>query len=289
MAAPDSGAAACYACGWMHYVERLPVAPLRPWVDKLWALRDAPAHTRERILPSGTFELVINLQEDEFRIYDGDDEALCRRFGGAIVSGAYDHFFGIDTREHASVLGVHFKPAGASALLGVPAARLRNAHADLDALWGRPAARLRERLLGAADVAERFRILEAELCERLAPSGPERAIALAVARLEQGAAVASVVAQVGFSHRRFIEAFGASVGLTPKAFARVRRFQRVVACLRGAEAPDWSALAVRAGYCDQSHLIREFIAISGLAPSLMWRASGTPVKEHHVALPASAG
>lgn len=271
----------------MHYVERLPVAPLGPWVDKLWALRDAPAHTHERILPSGTFELVINLQEDELRIYDGDQEGLCRRFGGAIVSGAYDRAFGIDTREHASVLGVHFKPGGASALLGVPAARLRNAHADLDALWGRRAAGLRERLLRAADVGERFGIVEAELCERLAPSGPERVIALAVAQLERGATVASVVSQVGLSHRRFIEAFGASVGLTPKAFARVRRFQRVVAGLRRSEAPDWSALAVHAGYCDQSHLIREFIAISGLAPSQLWRSGSSPVKEHHVALPAS--
>src|SRR5690606_38416454 len=120
----------------MRYVERRPGARLQPWVEKLWALSDAPAHARERIVPNGTLELVINLHEDELRIYPGDEGAACRRFPGALVSGAYDRFFGIDTREHAAIIGVHFAPAGASAVLGVPAGLLRNAHVELEALWG---------------------------------------------------------------------------------------------------------------------------------------------------------
>lgn len=253
----------------MHYVERTPVAALRPWVDKLWALSDAPDHARERILPNGTLELVINLQEDEFRIYHANEPVPCRRFRGAVVSGAYDRFFGIDTREHASVLGVHFKPAGASAVLGVPAGQLRNAHGL------------------TLDVSERFDIIESELCARLAAPRQHAAIAIAIAQLERGVPVANVASRLGFSHRRLIQSFDAAVGLTPKAFARVCRFQRVLSQSRASEAPDWAALAARGGYCDQSHLIREFIAFSGLPPSLLLRSSAVPVKEHHIALPAN--
>jgi len=273
----------------MHYVERRPVARLRPWVEKLWVLRDAPEHTRERILPSGTLELVINLHEDEFRIYDADDATPRARFRGAIVSGAYDRYFGIDTREHASIIGVHFAPAGASAILGVPAGQLRNAHVELDALWGLDAGALRERLYLAPGVEQRLDLLEAALCARLVPTREQLGIGAAVAALERGVPVARVASQASLSHRRFIQVFQSAVGMTPKAFARVRRFQRVLAHVRGASAPDWAALAVQGGYCDQSHLIREFLDFSGLAPSAFARASGVAVKEHHIALPASRG
>src|SRR5262245_54131344 len=123
----------------MHYLERRPGPALSPWVDKLWYLSDAPQHARERILPSGTHELVINLAEDEFRIYDSVKSERCRRFSGAIVSGAYARCFVIDTREHASVLGVHFRPGGARPFFGLPARALADTHVDLEALWGREA------------------------------------------------------------------------------------------------------------------------------------------------------
>jgi AraC-like DNA-binding protein len=273
----------------MHYVERTPVPVLRPWVDKLWALRDAPAHTRERILPSGTLELVINLQEDELRIYPASDGTSCQRLRGAIVSGAYDRYFGIDTREHASIIGVHFKPAGAGAVLGAPAGSLRNAHVELEAVWGPRARWVRERLCSARDVDARFSIIEAELCGRLAPMSQHDAIPSAMAQLECGVPVVSVAARAGLSHRRFIDAFCAAVGMTPKAFARVRRFQRVLSQVRGSPTPDWCELAVGAGYFDQSHLIREFAALSGLRPTEFSRLDGVPVKEHHIALPAGGG
>lgn len=273
----------------MHYVERRPCASLRPWVDKLWSLSDAPEHSRERILPNGTLELVINLAEDELRIYPADDEARCRRFSGAIVSGAYDRFFGIDTREHASVIGVHFAPAGASAILGVPAGHLRNTHVELDALWGNAARWLRERLCAARDCQARFDIIEAELCARQPATQPAPALVLVMAELARGVPVGSVTAQASLSHRRLIEVFGAAVGMTPKAFARVSRFQSVLEQLRGSAAPNWSRLAAHAGYCDQSHLIREFMQFAGLPPTSFLRSTAVPVKQHHVALPASVG
>jgi methylphosphotriester-DNA--protein-cysteine methyltransferase len=76
--------------------------------------------------------------------------------------------------------------------------------------------------------------------------------------------------------------------MTPKAFARVRRFQRVLTELRGSAAPGWCELAARAGYFDQSHLIRDFVAFSGFPPTEFLSSSAVPVKEHHIALPAGA-
>src|SRR5262249_42077266 len=118
----------------MVYLSHSPGPPLAPLVETLWWMSDAPRHARERVLPSGTLELVINLQENEFRIYHAGQSQGASIFPGAIVSGAYRGSFVIDTREHASILGVHFRPGGAGPLLGVPPGVLAETHVALEAL-----------------------------------------------------------------------------------------------------------------------------------------------------------
>src|SRR5918998_6059331 len=115
-----------------------PAPPLLDFVEDFW-LYDGytPPHSNERILPSGTLELVVNLREDELRIYDAVRPGRCRRFPGAVVSGAYGGFFVSDTAEEASIMGVHFRPGGAFPFLGLPAGELYEAHVDLETLWGR--------------------------------------------------------------------------------------------------------------------------------------------------------
>jgi hypothetical protein len=175
----------------MISLKHTPGAPLSGFVDSLWLFSDAPLHAKERIVPSGTLELVINLHEDEFRIYDPVDVEHCKRFSGVMVSGAYRGSFVIDTREHASVMGVHFKPGGALPFLGAPPGALADAHADLEVLWGRRrASELRERLCAAAAPARRFRILEKALLERLLlPVRRHAAVQAALHQLGHGRSV----------------------------------------------------------------------------------------------------
>src|SRR5687768_6982750 len=102
----------------MFYRSYVPAPPLGDFVDRFWLCSDTPPHRRERILPSGTIELVVNLCEDEIRIYDPTHPDRCTRMSGATLSGAYSRYFVIDPLQHASILGVHFKPGGAFPFLG---------------------------------------------------------------------------------------------------------------------------------------------------------------------------
>ena len=94
--------------------------------------------------------------------------------------------------------------------------------------------------------------------------------------------VRDVARRVGLSQRRFIRVFAAEVGLTPKLYGRVRRFQRALALVRGVPAPDWAQLAVECGYFDQSHLIRDFRAFAGLTPEEYLRHRSEQVLHNHV-------
>jgi AraC-like DNA-binding protein len=102
--------------------------------------------------------------------------------------------------------------------------------------------------------------------------------------------VRNVCDRVGLSHRRFIEVFKAEVGLTPKLFHRVQRFQRILALAREYRAPDWSRLALDCGFFDQSHLIRDFVEFSGFSPEDFARhydavqRRGFHLKRHHLPL-----
>src|SRR5260370_10521379 len=113
----------------MLYRSWVPTSPLDDFVNNIWLYRgDQPAHLKERIVPSGTTELVINLRDDEFRIYDRGRPGRCERFSGAIVSGTYRRFFVIDTAEDTAVVSVHFKPGGALPFFGRPLCELVDTH-----------------------------------------------------------------------------------------------------------------------------------------------------------------
>src|SRR6186997_2426310 len=96
----------------------IPGPPLDEYIDRFWLCSDTPSHPRERILPSGTVELVINLSDDEIRIYDPARPDRVRRYSGTVVSGPYRSFLVIDPLQHASIIGVHFRPGRAVPVLG---------------------------------------------------------------------------------------------------------------------------------------------------------------------------
>jgi AraC-like DNA-binding protein len=272
----------------MRYVTRRPAAPLSDFVEYFWSLADAPPHVRERVMPNGTVELVVNLDQDEFQIYGADASAQTRRFPGAMVSGCYGQSFGIDTRNHAAILGVHFRPGGAAGLVGAPPGELCDLHVALEDLWGDRAVDLRDRLCTARSTADQFRILEQELIGRLGGGRRGRSeLSFAMKALERpGIAVGKIAEELQLSRRRFIEIFTRDVGMTPKRFARVRRFQRALSLATTSASRSWAQLAQQCGYYDQAHLCREWAELTGVSPSDLVALRAIRVKEHHLALPA---
>lgn len=269
----------------MQFVSRKPCSTLCPFVDYVWALQDAPAHAREAVVPSGTFELVVNLKEDRFTVYDAaaDD---CRRFSGAMISGTYTKPFVIDTRAHASIVGVHFRPGGAHPFLGIAASELADAHVDLSALWKRSANELRERLCAASKTAERLDLLEEYLRKRLRGARPgDDVVGPAIERLRgEGRSIALIARELGMSHRRLIEVFTREVGLTPKRFDRIQRFQRALSATLTETERSWTELALDCGYYDHPHLLREFGAFAGSTPADLQRRQIGEMKTHHVGI-----
>jgi AraC-like DNA-binding protein len=271
-----------------YFVHR-PAPPLAGVVDYFWSLSDVPSHSRELVIPSGTIEIVFPLHDVEIPIdklvTTGEQS---RRLRGGVVSGAYSRAFAVETRVHASIVGVHLKPGGAASLLGISAGELANTHVELEALWGRRSVELRDRLCEAANSSQRFRILEQALIGSLSRSpGVRREVAFALDKLcAPGVEVGDVARHVQLSHRRFIELFTEQVGMTPKRYARVQRLQRALRLVTAQGAPAWAHVALDCGYFDQAHLCRDWVELTGSSPTeFLLRLRNVPVKDNHVALP----
>jgi AraC-like DNA-binding protein len=269
---------------------RIPGPVLRPFVKLLWASDEvacAPG-ARELVLPNGMMHLALRLSETPLRVYDAVDAERAHSMGTAVIGGARASFYVRDVSRPVCGVGAQLQPGTASLFLGVPAEQLAGRHTQLDALWGRAVEGMRAQLAEAPSLEARLALFERLLLTRLPRiRGLHPAVAEGLMRLGTGDDVAAAAAASGYSHRRFTALFREAVGLAPKLYCRVRRFERALEQAGRAAQPSWSGLALAAGYSDQAHFNRDFREFSGLTPG-RYRALA-PSFAHHVRLPAARG
>ncbi len=269
----------------MTFALRRPSPPLDSFVESLWFCRnERRPMTFERVLPTGGPQLIVNLAEDETRVYENTARGLsCDASPGSILTGITTRAQIIDTAGQEYVAGIAFRPGGTVPFFAVPAFELSDREAPVAALWGaRAEVCLREQLLEAVNTNEILNALESSLLAAWRDRAVHPAVTFAIEVFEsqpQVSRIDSVADAAGLSAKRFIERFKAEVGVTPKRFCRLLRFQRAVKqAHRGAPA-DWTRLALECGYFDQAHFIHEFRRFSGLTPR-EYRAAATPFANH---------
>jgi AraC-like DNA-binding protein len=231
---------------------------LSQFVDSVWMCEGyVQPHARERVLPTGTMALVFS-RDAAGRVASG-------------VVGARSEFLVLDTSRPFSVIGVHFRPGGGFPFFGVPGCELHNRSLTLDLVWGGYGASVSGRLWEAQTPKQRVRILEEALLDRARGRfdwHPAVRYALGVFDRWNGARSVTEVAQrIGMSTRRLAELFRSEVGLSPKAFCRIRRFNEALRRIERLTDVDWVDVALSCGYFDQAHFNHDFRAFSGLCPT----------------------
>ena len=243
-------------------------------VATMWFGDGHVSYQRDRILPSGQSQLLINLGPPQYRVEPGPPE---RRVPFVDVWYSALHQGPIDTEApHGSaLLGVAFSARGTYPWLGPQLEGLADRIIALADALGDGVLALRERLLNTRDIAERFSIVEQWLIARLSPrQAVHPAVRWAVDRIAASGGkvpVEQLATQTGYTRKHLAGLFVQQVGLTPKTLCRIHRFRGALALLDGATQVPWAALADQCGYYDQSHLINDFRAFSGLSPAELVR------------------
>jgi AraC-like DNA-binding protein len=252
----------------MLYARR-PAPPLSGHIDRLWYCENYQApHRLERVLPNGAFDLIIDL--------------ACG--ASPVVCGMRTRYIVLETAVLRGIMGVLFRPGGARAFLGAPSDEFFNRDVPLDCVWGPDASAIVQRLQDAPTPEAKFDTLEAALLARLswraAAAHPAVLHALAsFGRSRHTAAIREVAVESGLSRRRLSELFREQVGIPPKLYCRLRRFQDVVQQIARGGPVDWADVALAGGYSDQSHLSHDFREFSGITPGA-YLAADRPHANH---------
>ncbi|MEU0311261.1 MULTISPECIES: AraC family transcriptional regulator [Streptomyces] len=228
--------------------------------------------------PGRVLTAVISLS-DPLGIGAGvDDGSPVTRFG-SVAGGLMCRSVAIhhDGRQHG--VQVSLTPLGARAVYGMPAAALAHRLVPLDELLGALGAELADRLRAAPTWAARFALLDELLLRavgrgdgdplsRVRPEVAEawRRLVAAQGRVQVGA----VATELGWSRRYLTERFRGEVGLSPKTFARVLRFEHAHDLATAHDPLPWADVATVSGYADQAHLVRDWREFTGRSPTV-WR------------------
>ena len=206
---------------------------------------------------------------------------LVVRFGPTTRSGLDVHALGVSQavrrkliRRGQRIVMARLRLGASEAVLGVRASVTAGRIVPLEELWDAAATRrLFDRLAGARDSVAAAAVLESAIAERVATTAAVRSsgadLALGAAARLTSASVNAVAAGLGVSERHLLRVFRETVGVSPKAFARLARFRRAVRAATEVGAAGWASIAADAGYYDQAHLIAEFRAIAGVTPGML--------------------
>ncbi|MFK7884995.1 MAG: helix-turn-helix domain-containing protein [Phycisphaerales bacterium] len=265
----------------MQYSEHRPIrGPLSGVVEVIFCIEQyAPAHQRERLVPSGRSHLVIELDGADRLVYDSESGEPIFSCRGAWFAGVHTRHLTITAAVPKSRLAVvQFMPGMSWPILNLDPEHCAdrivlaadNVGDDLNAL--------RDTLLDLSTCGSVVERLEKWVASRFDKERmPHPYISAVLSRIlsaPQDISFADMVNRDGeMSYKHFVDLFKKHVGISPKKLQRIARFGQVLEQAGASVKPDWAFISARLGYADQSHCIRDFRAFSGLSPTEFARLS----------------
>jgi AraC-like DNA-binding protein len=246
-----------------------PDSPLLDYVEFIGDWRSREVDYWSRALPRGAVTVIFDVgQRQQLHCYAADGKTRLS-VPPAFITGSHTASYVSNIPADEPVMAVHFRPGGAFPFFPIPLGELEDAYVGIDQVWGRDGRDLHERLIETSAEASRIRILEEFLLSRPWLSADRQpGVVAAMAAIESNPSIQMTEIRdlVGMSAKRLIALFRAEVGLSPKAYARVRRLQAALRLL-GRGPVGGARIAAEVGYFDQAHFVRDFESFTGMTPT----------------------
>jgi AraC-like DNA-binding protein len=261
----------------MRYTEQQPSSPLIPHLECFWFLSASnPCATMgasERVLPDGCVEWIFHLGSAFQRSIITGEAGIAGRWEfqpRSFVVGELSRFLLLRPTGDVAVMGVRFRPGGAYRFLPFQLSDFTDNTISTGDVWGQEGNRVEEAVLEAQNDTQRQQLVEEFLLRQLINTTARPRFDAAVRdiiRARGQTRIHEVANRVGWSPRQLERDFGASLGLSPKSFSRIMRFQNLLRLVGEGPLRQWANLAVEGGYADQPHLVREFREFAGHTPA----------------------
>lgn len=237
---------------------------LKSYVKQYWFLAiDDAVSSSQRYIPSGCAMLAFHRGD---RIYSTLHQLTQPR---SSLCGSSTLFTDILYSGHLNLIIVVFQSIAARAVFGIPMNELREKNMDIGVLADASLLDLEKKLMETKDSCQCVYFIEQYLVRKLGRFSSDRfnrmhAVIQSINEGQQDINELSRMTCLGY--KQFQRIFSEYTGLKPKEFLKIARFHRVLHHLHADTQAHLSQLAFDWGYCDKSHLIKDFRAFTGYTP-----------------------
>jgi AraC-like DNA-binding protein len=255
----------------MIFRTHIPRVPLSQFIEVfIYFERVEHAHTVDRFLPNGDTEILIDFHDAPQFVYDNSTLKEIQACHHVWTSGVRTEPITIPSGNGAAMMVLSFKKGMAAPFFPFPMEEISNCVVDADLVWGPDFGDLRELLLDTKDVDRRFELVEDFLLTKFRSKlNLNPCVAFAVGEMIERPdrlSIARMNEKIGYSQKHFTEMFRKQVGVTPKSYLKIMRFQKAIRSIDAADDIDWGDIALTCGFYDQAHFIHDFKHFSGFTP-----------------------
>ena len=224
----------------------------------------------DKYLPDGTINIVFELAGVPKYIFDNATKRKIQKCSDVWFSGVLKDYITISASSEEMVVVV-FKPGAGYPLTHQSAANFTDKVIPASEIFGEPILNLHHHLGAVTTPEDKFMVIENWLVGQFKQDDfYTKIIRYAINEIENAPSsidISKLADKSGYSHKQFIQLFKKYVGITPKQFHRITRFNEILSAVESQEKIEWTFIAADCGYFDQAHFIKDFQSFSGLNPS----------------------
>ena len=245
----------------MFYRKFSPIKPLQEYVQYFWILEDFTNHPINKcfkIIPDGVPALIF--QEEPNMFFDKKGQALPQLY----LYGPSTKYTEHTVSGYFRVIGVYLQPTALKTIFSLDAFELSHQNVPLEDIVSES---ILEQLVNTISVEERIELISRFFLKQIqkVKNKDERA-EFASILLQNGKTLKETQLEINLSERSLERLIKQSIGMSPKMFSRIMRFQSSLNSLRQTNFENFTELTYQSDYFDQSHYIREFREFTGSNP-----------------------
>lgn len=231
-----------------------------------------PEHTIERVVPDGHVYLIFELDDLPRCTYDNETLVPDYHFTKCWLSGLQKNYISISALPDSEMFVIKFKPGGAIPYLHKALDEISDSVIPAEQVFGEDVLELRDKIKNASSSTDKYSQAETFLTDRFdADFLPDESVYKAIESIKCDpeffeTTMMEIIEESGFSKKHFIDLFRKCVGVTPKYFQRILRFNCIIPKVQQQKEISWPQISAECGFYDQAHFIREFRQFSGYNP-----------------------
>jgi len=241
--------------------------PLSRYADNIYYVSMNGVSYKKNVIPDGKTDIMFNLNSNRFGFFKNGKVLYSN---SSVIQGLRKKNFEYIAKNKIELMGIRLMPFGIFTLLNIPLKELPEDPVELSLVAGKYIKELDEKLIETPDIDSKFKILFDWLMSLFVKREERNGMMIdAVYKIysDEGKSTIKNVSRNSYNYYKKIQrSFKEAIGISPKLYARMVRFESIHNTLVKSDKIDWLEIVTKYDFYDQSHLTKEIQFFTGHSP-----------------------